>query len=331
MIRYIMPVLFSLFLAGATLHIKDRRASRVSAAPAQAAPVAAAAPVNDREQFAADLLASLGNGQPTAETVAFVVEWTIAEDGSGGALGRNNPLNTTICGHNWTGAINGDGACGVGGYGSYQDGIAATRDTLLQQNFSAITAALQANDPEGARRALWDSPWAASHYGYGAGWPHYQIAPQAAPAPALSAPEAQAIGEPYLLRGDVGTNVSAALNANGGALMGFTIPPGQTWSFGHTIAPISGMGYLPVVCGPAGCNAGGGWCDLSALYVRVADQLGLESHFPAHAGVSDPRFPGILLDDAGNGGDLTITNTTGQAVTFQTRVDGDRLIVEGGF
>lgn len=146
-------------------------------------------------------------------------------------------------------------------------------------------------------------------------------------APSLSA---QAVGAPYLLQGDTGVNVTAALNANGGALMGFTIGPGETWSFGHSIAPISALGHLPVVCGPAGCNAGGGWCDLSALYVKVADQLGLVSSFPAHAGVSDPRFPGILLDENGNGGDLQITNTTGVTAVFRARVEGDSLIVEGG-
>jgi hypothetical protein len=120
----------------------------------------------------------------------------------------------------------------------------------------------------------------------------------------------------YVLEGDVGTNVRAALSANNGAIQHFTIQPGETWSFGRSIAPISAMGYLPRVCGPAGCYEGGGWCDLSAMYVRVADQLGLQSNFPAHGGISDPRFPGILLNDDGSGGDLTITNTTTSPVTF---------------
>jgi hypothetical protein len=113
--------------------------------------------------------------------------------------------------------------------------------------------------------------------------------------------------------------------------MAFTIQPGATWSFGHSIAPISALGSLPVVCGPAGCYAGGGWCDLAAEYVKVADQLGLVSHFPSHAGVNDPRFPGILLDEWGNGGDLLIANTTDRAVTFQVLIDNNLLIIEGGF
>jgi hypothetical protein len=143
--------------------------------------------------------------------------------------------------------------------------------------------------------------------------------------------EARTTAPAYLLQGDVGVNVRAALAANGGALLGFTISPGATWSFGHAIAPISAMGYLPVVCGPAGCNPGGGWCDLAAEYVKVADQLGLQSTFPAHIGVSDTRFPGILLDENGDGGDLTITNTTPAPATFRARVEGDSLIIEGGW
>lgn len=131
-------------------------------------------PANAREQWATDLLAALGNVQPTPATVAFVVEWTLAEDSGSGALDRNNPLNTTLCGHHQVAAINGDGACGVAGYATYQDGIGATIDTISQANFRAIAAALAANDADGARLALWVSPWAESHYGYGASWPHYE-------------------------------------------------------------------------------------------------------------------------------------------------------------
>lgn len=133
---------------------------------------------NDRERFAYDLLTRMGNPQPTPAIIAFVVEWTLAEDGGNGALARNNPLNTTMCGYNQVGAINGDGACGVGHYATYDDGIAATIATLQQSNFAAIAAALLANDPDAARVALWQSPWAASHYNDGAGWPHYQMAVQ---------------------------------------------------------------------------------------------------------------------------------------------------------
>lgn len=179
MTRYILPVLFFLFLAGATYVIKERRAGLV----AEAAPShAAAAPATAREAWAVAFLAALGNAQPTPATVAMVVAWTLAEDSGDGAFERNNPLNTTICGHNFVGAINSDGACGVGHYATYQDGVSAAVDTITQANFSAIVAALQANDADGAKQALWASPWAESHYGYGSAWPVYRVAsPPVAP------------------------------------------------------------------------------------------------------------------------------------------------------
>lgn len=324
--EYIYSAIAGAFLA-ATILVLQPGEPQQTVIEGSAPAVAEIAPANERESVALALLIAIGNPQPTGEMVSEVVAWSIAEDGGSDAMSRNNPWNTTQCGFNMVGSINGDGACGVGHYATMEDGIAANAATLAQANFSEVRQALLANDPEGFKRALWASGWAESRYGGGADWPHYEIA---APAPAQTAPAARAVGEPYVLQGDVGVNVTAALNANDGALMGFTIPPGGTWSFGRAIKPISAMGYLPVVCGPAGCYAGGGWCDLSALYVRVADQLGLQSSFPVHAGVSDPRFPGILLDDRNDDGDLTIFNPTSQSVTFQTRVDGDRLIVEGG-
>ncbi len=131
-----------------------------------------AAVTGPREAFARDVLLSLGNRQPTAEIVAFMVAWSIAEDAGDGAIARNNLYNTTLClPGRMTGAINGDGACGVQGYATWQDGIEATARTLEQANFAAIRAALLANDADAARAALWASPWAASHYGYGAAWP----------------------------------------------------------------------------------------------------------------------------------------------------------------
>lgn len=130
---------------------------------------------SEREQWALALLAAVGNAQPSQPIVGAVVEWTIAEDGSDGALNRNNPWNTTMCGFNMIGSINADGACGVGHYATMEDGVAANAATLAQTNFSEIRAALQTNDAEGFKSALWASPWAASRYNYGAAWPVYEV------------------------------------------------------------------------------------------------------------------------------------------------------------
>lgn len=146
--------------------------ARPTVAIVGAGQTAAGPPMTDRERWAVDLLAGVGNTQPSAEIVGFVVAWSCAEDVGAGALLRNNPLNTTLCGFGHTGAINGDGACGVGGYPTYDDGLGATLATLAQQNFSGITAALQQNDAPGALQALVTSEWAASHYDNGRSWPH---------------------------------------------------------------------------------------------------------------------------------------------------------------
>jgi murein DD-endopeptidase MepM/ murein hydrolase activator NlpD len=161
--RYVLPILFSLFLASATMYVKERRTPQE--------PFSAHTLPGTREAWSIALLEALRSPQPTPAMVAEVVAWTLAEDSGGGAMDRNNPWNTTMCGFNQVSAINNDGACGVAGYATFEDGIAATVATLEQDNFAGVRSALLNNDVEGFKSALWSSPWAASHYGYGAHWP----------------------------------------------------------------------------------------------------------------------------------------------------------------
>jgi murein DD-endopeptidase MepM/ murein hydrolase activator NlpD len=212
--------------------------------PLPAAPpvVAYAPPTNAREAWAVELLGRLGNAQPTGETVAMVVEWTLAEDGSMGAFDRNNPLNTTICGHNFVGAINNDGACGVAGYATRADGLDATVDTITQANFASIAAALQVNDPEQAKRALWASPWASSHYGGGVGWPEYTIAPQNG---AQRATGACPVSPCWLSGrgygpGHPGIDLGATLGQPVYATMGGTAALSTTWPCGNGVMVTQG-------------------------------------------------------------------------------------------
>ncbi len=122
----------------------------------------------DRRAFAIDVLRGVGNTAPTEDMIQFIIEWTIAEDGSNGALNRNNPLNTTQMGFNETTTINDDG---VKGYRTYQDGLSATLQTLSYTYYTEIVAGMQTNDVQRAKQGLFNSPWASSHYGYGASWP----------------------------------------------------------------------------------------------------------------------------------------------------------------
>jgi hypothetical protein len=160
--------LFDGSIAGAFVGVVLILALRMSGAADAPPPPTAIAPADPREAWALDLLARLGNTQPTQGTIDFVIEWTLAEDSGGGAFARHNPLNTTQTGFNETHTINGDG---VRGYASYEDGMQATLQTLSYGYYTEIVAGLQTNDPERAKQGLFNSRWAESRYGYGASWP----------------------------------------------------------------------------------------------------------------------------------------------------------------
>ncbi len=139
-----------------------------SASEAVAAPAEHIQPSGDwRTIFALNVLHLLHNDQPTEDTVAFIIGWTVAEDGGDGAYLRNNPLNTSQSGFNETGSINGDG---VKGYATYEDGLDATIQTLSYGYYTEIVTGLQTNDPNRAYIGLINSPWAESRYGGGFDW-----------------------------------------------------------------------------------------------------------------------------------------------------------------
>ena len=102
-------------------------------------------------------------------------------DGLGGTYhdwwDRNNPLN------------NGLGSGGGGGLGSYANLLVAAHYVALNleegtADYGAIVADLKASAaPSTTARAIWDSPWAASHYGYGSAWHSGPVATVAAQAP----------------------------------------------------------------------------------------------------------------------------------------------------
>jgi hypothetical protein len=111
------------------------------------------------------------NAPVTPGNVQFVYQWELAEGGGG----KYNPLNTgPVSQHpEWTttGEQYGGGAAD---YTSWSTGIMGPvyyLEHYQQGTYSKILNALRANDPAGARSALWASPWAASHYGYGSNWP----------------------------------------------------------------------------------------------------------------------------------------------------------------
>lgn len=115
------------------------------------------APTTDREAWALDLLAAVGNSTPTADTIAFLVAWSQAEDGGDDALSRFNPWNTSQPEPgSWT--INSDG---VRGYPDRETGLQAMVETLQANHagYADILAGLQTNDPQRALDGLYASPW----------------------------------------------------------------------------------------------------------------------------------------------------------------------------
>lgn len=119
--------------------------------------------------WAKQLLQMIG-APVTPENTEFVYQWEKSEGGGG----KFNPLNQgVVYGHpelTTTGEQYGGGAAD---YASWQAGLTGAADYLNTSgpdNYPAIRDALRANNPQGARQALFRSGWAASHYGYGSSW-----------------------------------------------------------------------------------------------------------------------------------------------------------------
>jgi hypothetical protein len=116
--------------------------------------------------WAKDFLSALGVSQSPAN-VQFVYDWEVSEGGGG----KYNPLNQgPVPGQpqlTTTGSQYGGGAAD---FASYQAGITGAVDYLNMPAYSGVLAALKSSNYKAAEQALWASPWAASHYGYGASW-----------------------------------------------------------------------------------------------------------------------------------------------------------------
>ncbi len=119
-------------------------------------PITYADTTNWRYQFAIELLHKVGNDNPTQFMIQEIINWTKSEDNTDNAFNRNNPLNTTLCAGKDTGSCN--------------NAIDATIETLTNGFYNDIIIALQTNDADGFKHAVWNSPWAESHYRYGKDW-----------------------------------------------------------------------------------------------------------------------------------------------------------------
>ncbi|MRG59100.1 hypothetical protein GE115_04340 [Agromyces sp. CFH 90414] len=103
-----------------------------------------------------------GGWPMTDENITFMMRWMRQENGADNWWNRNNPLN------------NGQGSGGGSGLGSYAtlvDAAYYAAENLKSGRYPAVDAALQRGDSADATaQAIWASPWASSHYGYGTHW-----------------------------------------------------------------------------------------------------------------------------------------------------------------
>ncbi|MBM7502680.1 hypothetical protein ACFPER_04310 [Agromyces aurantiacus] len=122
----------------------------------------------------AKLVLVFGGWPLTDENVTLMVQWMREENGPDNWWNRNNPMN------------NGYGSGGGSGLGSYATLVDAARyaaDNLKKRSFYVdIVAGLEAGTSAATTaQAIWASPWASSHYGYGTWW-------STSPVPVVTAP-----------------------------------------------------------------------------------------------------------------------------------------------
>jgi hypothetical protein len=176
--------------------------------------------------WAHDLLAAIGAPQ-SAGNVQFIYDWQKSEGGGG----ANNPLNQgPVPGQpqlTFTGSQYGGGAAG---YVSVPAGIQGAADYLAMPAYAAVKSALMANNPAGAESALWASPWAGSHYGYGTAW-------NAAPLPGQASAITPAAGTGATLT----SSLSPASIASGAVSGVASLLPGAGGLSGEAASLFSGV------------------------------------------------------------------------------------------
>jgi hypothetical protein len=116
--------------------------------------------------WAEDFLAEAGLPVSPANE-QFVYDWEESE-GGGGAW---NPLNQgDVAGSPQLTSTGSQYGGGAADYVSEAAGLEGAVDYLNYPDYSGVKAALETSSYSGAEQALWASPWAASHYGYGTRW-----------------------------------------------------------------------------------------------------------------------------------------------------------------
>jgi hypothetical protein len=104
---------------------------------------------------------------PPVSVQQFVFNWEKSEGGGG----KFNPLNQgPVTGEPQLTSTGQQYGGGASDFVSWAAGIAGAVAYLNYSNYAAVLAAILKGDGNAAATALWASPWAGSHYGYGRAW-----------------------------------------------------------------------------------------------------------------------------------------------------------------
>ena len=116
-----------------------------------------------------------GGWAQSSNNITVITQWMDSEEPASDWYDRNNPLN------------NGLGSGGGGGLGSYSNLLVAAQYVVDNLKGSSadygriVTDLKNSAAPSVTATAIEDSPWAASHYGYGSAWHSGSVPTVAAP------------------------------------------------------------------------------------------------------------------------------------------------------
>jgi hypothetical protein len=121
--------------------------------------------------WAKDLLKKIG-APVTPGNIEFIYQWEKSEGGGG----KYNPLNQgPVQGKPYLTTTGSQFGGGAADYASWEAGLQGSYDYLHYGHYAKVLSSLKANNPTAARAALIASPWAASHYNFGAGWANVAV------------------------------------------------------------------------------------------------------------------------------------------------------------
>lgn len=175
----------------------------------------------------------------TPTNVQFVYDWELSEGGGG----KYNPLNQgPVLGNSSLTSTGPQYGGGAADFISYDAGLQGSVAYINYPAYSSLLAALKKGTSySDLTAALWNSPWAQSHYGYGSGWNTSKVPGAAtslagAPGPG-SGSNAKSSSSPSPTPSSQSGTYASTVDWKSGLLHGFEAP--WEWSYDATVGPIA--------------------------------------------------------------------------------------------